>query len=183
MPKAVYSTILKDLMDNVDNVNKLLEKIARIPLPVRQWGLFAAWIGSLILIGCLLWGLTDSFRSRLVLTSANKALESSDIPYRLDKLIYTGGRPLQATRPRLGSWFTLRDAEGKAVVFPLMAGTDTAAVLALLSPGGKVESFVPLSANAKQLFGRLPAGTVQLYIRRAEEACALLDAPSGEEGQ
>jgi hypothetical protein len=168
----------KDLMDNTNNV---LEKVARIPLPVRQWGLFAAWIGGLILIGCLLWGLTDSFRSRLVLTSANKALESSDIPHRLDKLIHAREKPLQTAR--LGSWFTLRDTEGKAVVFPLIAGADTAAVLALLSPGGKVESFVPLGANAKQIFGRLPAGTVQLYIRRAEEACALLNASYEEEGQ
>jgi hypothetical protein len=163
----------------MNDVNELTERIVQIPLPVKQWGLFAAWIGGLILICSLLWGLTGSVRSRLVLTSANKALESSDIPHRLDKPVGAGGSPLRAAR--LGSWFTLRNTEGRAVVFSLMAGADTAAVLALLSPGGKVELFVPLSANAEQLFGRLPAGTVQLYIRRVEEAYALQDAPPEEE--
>jgi hypothetical protein len=163
-------------------MGKFSEKIALLPLPVKEWGLFAAWIGGLVLAGILLWGLTGSLRSQIVLTSANKVLDRSGIPYRLDRAIGALGKPGRAMQ--LGSWFTLRNTGGLAVVFPLMAGPNTAAAMALLSPEGKVESLVPLSTGAAQLFERLPAGTVQLYIRRAEEAYALLGVlPEGGGGE
>lgn len=155
-------------------MNKFSEKIALLPLPVKEWGLFAAWIGGLVLTGILLWALTGSLRSQIIITSVNKVLDRSDIPYRLYKTIGALGKPGRAMQ--LGSWFTLRDTGGRAVVFPLMAGPNAAAVMALLSPEGKVESLVPLSTNAVQIFECLPAGAVRLYIRRAEEAHALLDA-------
>jgi hypothetical protein len=161
-------------------MNKLSEKIALLPLPVKQWGFFAAWIGGLVLIGILLWGLTGSLRSQIIVASANKVLERSDVPYRLDKAIGTLGKPGRATQ--LGSWFTLRNNDGRAVVFPLMTGPNAAAALALLSREGKVESLIPLSTGAVQLFERLPAEVVQIYVRRAEEACTLLGALPEEEG-
>ena len=160
-------------------MNKFSEKIALLPLPVKQWGFFAAWIGGLVLTGILFWGLTGSLRAQIMVISANKVLDRSGIPHRLDKTIDTLGKPGRATQ--LGSWFTLRNTGGRAVVFPLMAGPNAAAVMALLSPEGKVESLVPLSTGAVQLFERLPAGVVQLYIRRAEEAYALLGALPEEE--
>jgi hypothetical protein len=79
-----------------------------------------------------------------------------------------------------GFWFTLDNSSGRAVVFPLMAGPNIAATLALFSPEGKLESLIPLSINAAQLFERLPQGAIRLYTRRAEEAYALLGAsPEG----
>jgi hypothetical protein len=162
-------------------MNKFSEKIALLPLPVKEWGLFAAWIGGLVLTGILLWALTGSLRSQIIVRSANKVLERSDVPHRLDKAIGALGKPGRAMQ--LGFWFTLRNSGGRAVVFPLMTGPNTAAAMALLSPEGKVESLVPLSTGAAQLFEGLPAGTVQLYIRRAEEAHALLDALPEEEGR
>jgi hypothetical protein len=162
-------------------MNKFREKIALLPLSVKQWGVFAAWIGGLVLIGILLWGLTGSLRSQIIAASANKVLDRSGIPYRLDKAIDTLGKPGRATQ--LGSWFTLRNDNGRAVVFPLMTGPNAAAALALLSREGKVESLVPLSTSAVQLFDRLPAGVLQLYVRRAEEACALLGTLPDEEGR
>jgi hypothetical protein len=160
-------------------MNKFSEKIALLPLPVKQWGFFAVWIGGLILTGILLWGLTGSLRSQIVAASANKVLERSGISHRLDKATGALGKPGRAMQ--MGSWFTLRNAGGRAVVFPLMTGPNAAAAMALLSPEGKVESLVPLSTGAIQLFERLPAGVVQLYIRRAEEACALLGPLPEEE--
>ncbi|MDR2053436.1 MAG: hypothetical protein LBP80_08480 [Treponema sp.] len=156
-------------------------KIARLPLTVKQWGLFAAWIGGLVLVGILLWGLTGSLRSQLIAMSVNKVLDRSGIPHRLDRATGALGKPGRAMQ--LGSWFTLKNAGGRAVVFPLMSGPNTAAAMALLSPEGKVESLVPLSTGAVQVFERLPAGVAELYIRRAEEACALLGALPEEEAR
>ncbi|MDR1353294.1 MAG: hypothetical protein LBK05_08430 [Treponema sp.] len=159
-------------------MNKFTQWIARLPLPVKQWGLFAAWIGGLVLVGALLWGLTGSLRSQILLASVNRILDRSDIPYRLDGTIGALGKPGRAMQ--LGSWFTLRNAGGRAVVFPLTAGPNTAPALALFSPEGKLESLIPLGTNAAQLFQRFPAAVIQLYARRAEEANALLGAlPEG----
>jgi hypothetical protein len=161
-------------------MNKFIEKIKRLPLPVKQWGLFAAWMGAFMLAGILLWGLTGNIRSQVMMSSVNSLLARSDSPYRLDRQIGALGRPGRAMQ--MGSWFTLKNSSNRAVVFPLIAGTNIAAVLVLLSPEGKVESLVPLSINAAQLFERLPAGAIQLYIRRAEEAHALLGALPGGGG-
>jgi hypothetical protein len=133
-----------------------------------------------MLIGILLWGLTAPLRSQIIVASVNKILDRSDIPYRLDRAIGALGKPGRAMQ--MGSWFTLRNTGGRVVVFPLIAGPNAAAVMAFFSPEGKVESLVPLSTNAVQIFERLPAGAVRLYIRRAEEAHALLGAlPEREE--
>ncbi|MDR1411230.1 MAG: hypothetical protein LBI91_03380 [Spirochaetaceae bacterium] len=159
-------------------MNKFVKRIAQLPLPVKQWGLFAAWVGGLVLAGVLLWGLTGSLRSRIVLVSVNRVLDRSGIPYRLEGPISALGKPGRAMQ--LGSWFTLRNAGGRAVVFPLMAGPNTASALALFSPEGKLESLIPLGTNAVQLFERFPAAVIQLYARRAEEANSLLGAlPEG----
>jgi hypothetical protein len=157
------------------------EKIAQLPRPVKDWGLFAAWIGGLVLIGILLWALTGSLRSQIMAASANKVLDRSGIPYRLDRAISALGKPGRAMQ--LGSWFTLENTGGRAVVFPLIAGPNTAAAMALLSPEGKVELLVPLGTGSAQLFETLPAGTVQIYIRRAEEAHALLGVLPEKEGR
>jgi hypothetical protein len=153
-------------------LQKIKERIAAIPLPVKQWGFFAAWIGGLVLTGILLWGLTGSLRSQVMATAVNKVLDSSGIPYRLDKAAGAWGKPGRAMQ--LGSWFTLGNNGGRAVVFSLITGPNAAAAMALLSREGKVESLIPLSTSALQLFERLPDETLQLYVRRAEEACALL---------
>jgi hypothetical protein len=164
-----------------DKLHRVSERIAMLPPPVKQWGFFAAWIGGLVLIGILLWGLTGSLRSQIMAASANKVLDRSGISYRLDKALGAKGKPGRAMQ--LGSWFTLRNNEGRAVVFPLITGPDTAAALALLSREGKVESLVPLSTSAVQLFERLPDEVLQLYVRRAEDACVLLGALPEEEGR
>jgi hypothetical protein len=153
-------------------MNKFVEKIKQLPLPVKQWGLFAAWMGAFMLVGILLWGLTGNIRSQMMISSVNRVLARSDSPYRLDRQIGALGRPGRAMQ--LGSWFTLKNSSNRAVVFPLMAGPNVAAALALLSPEGKVESLVPLSINAVQLFDRLPPGAIQLYTRRVEDANALI---------
>jgi hypothetical protein len=160
-------------------MNSFNKKIALLPPSVKQWGLFAAWIGGLVLTGILFWGLTGSLRSQIMVSSVNKVLDRSNSPYRLDRAVGALGKPGRAMQ--LGSWFTLRNTGGRAVVFPLMTGPNAAAAMALLSPEGKVESLVPLSTSAVQLFERLPAGVIQLYIRRAEEAYASLGTVPEEE--
>jgi hypothetical protein len=68
----------------------------------------------------------------------------------------------------LGSWYTLAETEGRAVVFPMMSDGILASFIAILSPRGTVDVLLPLSVNSARILKRLPRGTIQTYIRRIE---------------
>jgi hypothetical protein len=152
----------------------LREKLEKIPPPVRQWGLFAAWLAGLLLVGVLFWALTGPLRSRVMLTAVNKALTRAEAPYRLEAPVPALGKPGRAMQ--LGAWFTVGGSGSLAVVFPLMSGGSLLAVLAVAAPDGTVELITPLSLSAEQAFRELPEGTVRLYRNRIGESVRLLHA-------
>jgi len=153
-------------------MSSLRENLEKLPPPVRQWGLFAAWIAGLFLISILLWAFTQNLRSQIMLNAVNKALARSEIPYRLEAPLSPLGRPGRAMQ--LGSWFSLSGSDSWAVVFPLISGGTLSAMLAIASPEGIVELMAPLTLSAEQSFRELPEGTVRIYSRRIEESVDLL---------
>ncbi|MDR3336737.1 MAG: hypothetical protein LBT16_05980 [Treponema sp.] len=152
--------------------------VKSLPAPVKQWGCFAAWIGGLLLAGILLWALTASFRSHLMLNGVNKSLSRAGPAYQLEAPIASLGNPGRALQ--LGAWFTLKDSPSWAVVFPIISGTSLLAMLAVVSPGGELEAIIPLSNGGKQTLEDLPAGTVLIYKRRVEESRALFNRRGSE---
>ncbi|MDR2029586.1 MAG: hypothetical protein LBP93_08635 [Treponema sp.] len=139
---------------------------------LKDTGFLLGWILGLILIGGLLWFFTQPLRTRLVIRSVNRVLASLDEPRRLDDAISPWGLPGQG--PQLGSWYILAEADGRAVVFPMMNEGILASFIAILSPEGTVDALLPLSANAVRILERLPPGTVQTYKRRIEGSEALI---------
>jgi hypothetical protein len=153
-------------------MNLFRDKLEKIPPTVRQWGLFAAWLAGLLLVGVLFWALTGPLRSGVMLNAVNKALIRSQAPYRLEAPVSALGKPGRAMQ--LGAWYTVSGSGSLAVVFPLMSGGSLLAVLAVAAPDGTVESMTPLSLNAEQAFRELPEGTVRLYRNRIAESMKLL---------
>lgn len=157
------------------------ERLPRIPAPVREWGIFAAWIAGLLLVTVLGWSLTGAVRRSLLLRQVNRALVLRESGLRLVDPLTVRGRGSS----RFGAWFSVllinepdgrgtvsgaddRDA-WRGVIFPLMSGVRSMTMLAIVDGAGRVESLFPISANAQSQFDALPGGTVNLYIQRIED--------------
>jgi hypothetical protein len=126
----------------------------------------------LILAAGLLWFFTRPVRSAILVQSVNKVLDQSGIPLRLEEPLSRWGKSGRAAQ--LGQWFTVSEDESRAVVFSLMDRGVPAAVLAVVSPNGEVDTLIPLSGNAVRLLPQLSPETLGLYIRRVTESHALL---------
>jgi hypothetical protein len=139
---------------------------------LKDTGFLMGWILSLVLVGGLLWFFTQPLRTSLIIRSVNRVLASSDEPRRLDAPVSSWG--LSGRRAQLGSWYTLEDGEGRALVFPMMGDGILASFIAILSPGGTVDVLLPLSVNSARILERLPRETIQTYIGRIEGSEAML---------
>jgi hypothetical protein len=131
-------------------------------------GILAAWIAGLCLVGGLAWFLTQPLRSSLIIHTVNRTLERSGENRRLEAQISPWGKSGAAFQ--LGSWYTLREGNDRVVVFSIMNDGILAPYAAFISRQGVAESFIPLSAHADRLLGRLPLGILQTYVRRIESA-------------
>jgi hypothetical protein len=133
---------------------------------LKDMGVLLGWILALVFIGGLFWFLTQPLRTKVIIRSVNRVLESFDESRRLDAAIPP--RSLPGRTVQLGSWYTLSESGGRAVIFPMMSEGILAPFIAILSPGGTVDALLPLSLNAARILERLPQGTVRTYIRRIE---------------
>ncbi|MDR0624128.1 MAG: hypothetical protein LBG10_06830 [Treponema sp.] len=141
---------------------------------IKDWAVFFGWIGGLIIIGGIVWSLTQPVRIRGLMRSANRVLSLEKDPRRLKA-------PLPVSRPSgragpLGTWYTLEDSGDTFFVFTILRDGILVLCGAQVSPEGKVVEIVPLSDHAKQVFDDISGGVIQTYIRRIEALGA------GEEG-
>jgi hypothetical protein len=87
------------------------------------------------------------------------------------RLAAPAGRRFITANP-MGVWYSIANSESMMFVFAIMWEGILIPCGAQVSPEGKVEELLPLSAHARQLFGQLPQGIMRLYIRRVEAAAA-----------
>jgi hypothetical protein len=129
----------------------------------------AAWVLGLLLAGWLLWSLTEGPRDRELGRRVNRTLSIRGETFALS------ATPLKNrhTLP-LGTEFALLEGGGEGaqvgsfLVFPLVSGGTALSCGALIDPQGQVERLIPLGAHAEQIFERIPAGILNVYIRRIE---------------
>jgi hypothetical protein len=139
---------------------------------LRDLGILLGWIAALILAGGLLWVLTQPVRTGLLLRAANRVLAFTQEPYRLESVIPPWG--VSGRGSQLGVWYTLVNAEGRGVIFPVIINGSSVSFLAILSPEGSVDSLVPLSGNSVKAFTELSPAVRGMYIRRIEECDAMI---------
>ena len=134
----------------------------------REAGILAAWIAGPLLIGGLLWFFTQPVRTRLLQENVN-ALLGED--YALDAAIPVTSLP--KTRFPLGSWYTLRDSERRALVFSLMSNGSCLPCVAVVSPAGTVEEIISL--RGERSLRQVSRGVIAAYIRRIENDTQLFE--------
>ena len=135
---------------------------------LKNTAVCAAWIAALILAGWLLWFFTETPRERELARSVNRILADRG------ETIVLGG--VSTKNRRLfspGAEFPLvtgdgNPAGGSFLVFQLISGGTALSCGALIDPQGRVERLIPLGTHGEQIFDRLPAGIMEVYIRRIE---------------
>jgi hypothetical protein len=147
-------------------------KLKNLPPGIRALGIFLGWIAGIILAGSLLWSFTQPARNRALIRSVNRILAAAEEPWRLEAAVSPWGMPGRAAQ--LGFWFSLVNTGDRGVIFPIISEGALAPCLAVVSPGGRVESLIPLSGHARRIFGFVSPGILQTYRRRVEASYALL---------
>jgi hypothetical protein len=136
----------------------------------REGAVFLGWICGLVFLGGLIWFLTQPVLSRFLIPPVNRILAQREEAPRLEAPVSLP-RPPGASAP-LGRWYSLEKSESLLFVFPLMRDGPLALCGAWVSPEGKVEEILPLSAHAEQVLYTLPQGMLLSYIYRIEAAAA-----------
>jgi hypothetical protein len=133
-------------------------------IELKDTAILAGWIGGLVLVGALLWILTGPVRDRGLLSAVNRSFAAQRESIRLTEPL---PRQIEG-REALGRRFALADSAGSLLIFPILNGGISLPVGVLLDDQGKVERLIPLGNHGRQVFDRIPQGTLNVYIRRIE---------------
>jgi hypothetical protein len=141
----------------------VLHTIESFFVKVGDKGMTLIWCGIFSLILFLVFVLSAGARTRLLETQVNNVLEQNGYV----KGLGTSIAPwlMDGAAMQFGSWWTMRDSESLAVVFPVIRDGIYAPFLGIIAADGTVE-FVPLSRNAEVLYKRLLPGMMDVYSRR-----------------
>jgi hypothetical protein len=138
------------------------------PSALKEPGIFAGWLGGILLLGGILWLSTQGIRLETTARSVNRALQEAGDPRRI------GAPSPFRSLPDQGGRYTLLNQSGRAVVFSVMSGGAAIPFVAMISPEGVVEDLIPLAGNRNRTLERLSPGILQPYIRRIEAMEALI---------
>jgi hypothetical protein len=133
---------------------------------IKGWAVFFGWIGGLILMGGIIWFLTQPLRTQALMRSVNRILSTGEDPRRLEAALSVP-RPFGSAAPQ-GNWYALANSEDAFFVFPIMRDGLLVLCGAQVSRTGRVVEIIPLSDHAKQVIKNIPNGMIQMYIRRIE---------------
>ncbi|MDR3161056.1 MAG: hypothetical protein LBU28_05510 [Spirochaetaceae bacterium] len=141
---------------------------------LKDPGIFAGWIGAILLLGGLLWLGTQGIRMEMTARSVNKVLQEAGDQRRIG-----APRPFRSL-PDQGSRYALLNQPGGAVVFSVMTGGGALPFVAMISPEGIVEELIPLARNRDMTLEQVSPGFLQSYIRRIEAGEALITSREGK---
>jgi hypothetical protein len=152
------------------NLDKGKEFLSRVKDPLLVIG----WVGGILLLGVLLWGLTQSLRTGILLKSVNKTLAYAGDSRRLEAVILP--KQFSGKMGKIGIWYTQAGSENRMLIFSVMSGGILAPFAVEVSPQGKTGVLIPLNRHSEKTMDRLPPGTMDIYIRRIEAAGSFEEA-------
>ena len=152
-----------------------------VPLQVKDGAIFLGWIAGLILIASLAWFFTQPLRSNLLLKSVNKVLEESGDSRRLEEPV----PPRSTSTSGFGEWYTVTRTEAhgrqgefaargyfsegtRVLIFTFIGEGAFFPCAAVVSPGGRVEEFIPLNNYGEKVLKQISPGILKIYRQRIE---------------
>jgi hypothetical protein len=143
---------------------------------LKEAGVFLGWLAALFLIAGLAWFLSRPVRTGMMIRNINSVLRDTQEFRQLEAPLADESIPrLKAAKAaQLGTWYSLHNSEGRAVVFSIMAEGILAPCVLFVSPKGEAGRPIPLGIHSAQVLGRLPRGVLQTYINWLLAGDALL---------
>jgi len=132
---------------------------------IKDKAILFAWIAGLLLLISILWTLTSSVQSNILLRTINSVFINNEDTRRVSKYIQhkTGKTDL------LGYWYLMLNSTDKLFMFGVFQDGILVPLGAIVSDDGRVKDVIPLSAHATQVFANMPKSILQMYINRIEE--------------
>jgi hypothetical protein len=133
---------------------------------IKDLGIFIGWIVGILLLGGVLWFFTQSVRTGILLTHVNQALVSIGDSRQLDEAVTASG--FRKSMFPLGTWYTLKYSENRALVFSIMTDGILLPCVAVVSASGTVDAVIPLTSYSKQIVQQLAPERIKIYRQRIE---------------
>jgi hypothetical protein len=155
------------------------QKINPLILHLKEPVILLGWVAAILLIAALCWNFTQPLRNRFLINSINKVFELKGEGRRLriqpltrNSGLFVIGTLYNVTLTRQTSASSLSNySDGqKALVFLFIGDGTFFPCVAMISPGGKVEEFIPLNKHGERIINQLSPGIIKLYTRRIEGA-------------
>ena len=135
---------------------------------VKDMMMLFGWVAGLVLVASLCWFLTQPFRNHLLVKAVNRVLEDSGDPLRLGEPVSSG----VSASFGVGAWYNTtgiksRAEEGtKIYIFTFFGEGSFFPCAAVVTPGGKVEKFIPLNSYGEKMMKLLSPGILKIYAQR-----------------
>jgi hypothetical protein len=139
---------------------------AKIPYPLKEWGVISAWIAGILFLNVLLWVLTGAVREERFIQTVNRALAEKNDPRRIERI--QNKKDLAA----FAHWYQLENGGGRAAVFSVFSDGVPASCLAMVGEDGKVTGIIPLSGHSARVLGAMSPGILGIYTRNLESGAA-----------
>jgi hypothetical protein len=137
-------------------------------LKFKDTMIFAAWIVGILLLGGLLWYLTQNFREYRMIRSVNAILIQNDDERRLQSALphHPQSRRIFQDYER----FSMLDSLGNAVIMTGYDNTIPFVFAAFLDANGKVQEMLPLDNHSMQTMNRIDSKKLDIFKARIEES-------------
>ncbi|MCL2180664.1 MAG: hypothetical protein FWB83_06005 [Treponema sp.] len=137
---------------------------------IRDKAILFGWITGLLLLVCLLWGLTTPLQTHYLLRSVNSVFNSNGDPRRLTSHLHQSAPKASL----LGHWFAMQNSADQMYVFAFFQDGILLPLGAVVSPDSIVLDVVPLSAHAVRIYNKIPDSVIKMYVNRIEASAAAI---------
>lgn len=130
--------------------------------------IFTAWIVGILLIGGLLWYLSQNFREHRMIRMVNASLIQHNDDRRL--LSPLKNHLQKGKKNQNYKRFSLLNASGTAVVMTIYDNSIPFVFAAFLDTHGNIQDMLPLNNHSAQAMKRIDKKKLEMYKTRIEEA-------------
>jgi hypothetical protein len=162
----------KKKQGNTDNNENSFFSRVKDTAIIKDSMIFLGWIASLLFIAGICWVLTQPVRNRFLVRAVNRVLEQSNDPRRLSESLPVG----TGSSLFMGQSFEMDRGQGErahAIVFSFVGEGTFFPCVAVISPYGEVQEFIPLTSNGEKIIRRISPGILGIYSRRIERGLRL----------